>query len=49
MNGSALVDDIVIVTKQAQLNPVEGGIDEPIPRVLGFTIGSPMVQARLEV
>jgi hypothetical protein len=39
MNGSALVDDIVIVTEQAQLNPVEGGIDEPIPRVLGFTIG----------
>jgi enoyl-CoA hydratase/carnithine racemase len=39
MNGSALVDDIVIVTEQAQLKPVEGGIDEPIPRVLGFTIG----------
>jgi hypothetical protein len=39
MNGSALVNDIVIVTEQAQLKPVEGGIDEPIPRMLGFTIG----------
>jgi hypothetical protein len=39
MNGVSLVDDIVIVNEQAQLNPVNGGIDEPIPRVLGFTIG----------
>jgi hypothetical protein len=40
MNGTSLVDDIVIVTEQAELNPVKGGIDEPIPRVLGFTIGT---------
>jgi hypothetical protein len=39
MNGVSLVDDIVILNEQAQLNAVNGGIDEPIPRVLGFTIG----------
>ncbi len=37
MNGASVVEDIVIVTEQARLKPVEGGIDEPIPRVLGFS------------
>jgi hypothetical protein len=49
MNGASLVDDIVIVTEQARLNPVEGGIDEPIPRVLGFSIGVALgLEARRE-
>jgi hypothetical protein len=49
MNGASLVDDIVIVTEQARLNPVKGGIDEPIPRVLGFSIGVALgLEARRE-
>jgi hypothetical protein len=40
LNGRYLGDDIVIVQEQAQLNEVKGGIDEPLPRVLGFTLGT---------
>jgi hypothetical protein len=38
-NGAYLGEDSVIVQEGAQLNEVEGGIDEPIPRVLGNTLG----------
>ncbi len=40
MNGRYLGDDIVILQEQAQLNEVKGGIDEPMPRVLGFTLAT---------
>ncbi len=40
MNGAHLGDDIVVVQEGAQLNEVKGGIDEPMPRVLGFALGT---------
>lgn len=38
MNGAYIGDDLVLAQEGAQLNPVPGGIDEPIPRVLGFAL-----------
>jgi hypothetical protein len=38
-NGTYLGDDCAIVQEAAQLKAVEGGIDEPMARVLGFTLG----------
>jgi hypothetical protein len=38
-NGAYLGDDCAIVQERAALNEVKGGIDEPIPRVLGFAFG----------
>jgi hypothetical protein len=39
LNGAYLGDDCAIVQEGAVLNEVEGGIDQPIPRVLGFALG----------
>ncbi len=38
-NGGYLGDDCAIVQEGAQLKPVVGGIDEAMPRVLGFVLG----------
>ena len=38
-NGTYLGDDCAIVQEGARLNEVKGGIDEPMPRVLGFSLG----------
>jgi hypothetical protein len=38
-NGTYLGDDCAIVQEGAQLKPVDGGIDEPVARVLGFALG----------
>jgi hypothetical protein len=38
-NGTYLGDDCAIVQEGAELNQVRGGIDEPLPRVLGFSLG----------
>jgi hypothetical protein len=38
-NGGYLGDDCAIVQESAQLKPVAGGIDEAMPRVLGFALG----------
>jgi len=38
-NGAYLGDDCVIVQERPQLKAVEGGSDEPLPRVLGSTLG----------
>jgi hypothetical protein len=38
-NGTYLGDDCAIVQEGAQLNPVAGGSDEAVPRVLGFSLG----------
>jgi hypothetical protein len=38
-NGTYLGDDCAIVQEGAELNQVRGGIDEPLPRVLGFSFG----------
>jgi hypothetical protein len=49
MNGALLGDDIVIVREHPELNPVEGGTDEPTARVLGFTLGRTLgLKARRE-
>jgi hypothetical protein len=40
MNGAYLGDDLAIIQEGARLNEVKGGIDEPIPRVLGFTLAT---------
>jgi hypothetical protein len=38
-NGTYLGDDCAIVQEGAALTEVNGGIDEPLPRVLGFAFG----------
>jgi hypothetical protein len=39
VNGVYLGDDFAIVQETAKLRPVEGGIDEPIPRVTAHELG----------
>jgi hypothetical protein len=39
LNGLYLGDDAMLVSEQPQLNEVEGGIDEPIPRVVAHCMG----------
>jgi len=38
-NGAYLGDDCALVQEGARLKAVRGGSDEPLPRVLGFTLG----------
>jgi hypothetical protein len=38
-NGAYLGDDCCVVMEGAKLKPVNGGIDEPMSRVLGFALG----------
>jgi len=38
-NGAYLGDDCALVQEGARLRAVTGGSDEPLPRVLGFTLG----------
>jgi hypothetical protein len=48
-NGAYLGDDCAIVQEGARLKAVEGGNDEPLPRVLGFALGQALsLQARRE-